>query len=141
MGDDEPNADHALARKFLTLRTEPYFGQRGESDATAVDSTPPASGRTGVTFSRAMMRDAVTFHTINYYSHSMISFPLFLLIHLSWLAMMAANVFPGPKIFSLMCSDEPMISRPGDVSPIARPRPIITADTTTPATVREHPHP
>ena len=46
--------------------------------------------------------------------------------------MMLASVSPGPKRCALIVCDEPMSNATAMVSPIARPRPIITAETTPP---------
>ena len=56
----------------------------------------------------------------------------------NWFAMMLARVSPGPKMCALMCCELPMSSATAIVSPIARPRPIITADDHAAAAVREH---
>ena len=50
----------------------------------------------------------------------------------NWFATMLASVSPGPNRCALICWLLPMTSATAIVSPIARPKPIITADTTPP---------
>ena len=50
----------------------------------------------------------------------------------NWLAMMLASVSPGPKMCALMCCELPISSATAMVSPMARPSPMMTAETTPP---------
>ena len=50
----------------------------------------------------------------------------------NWLAMIAASVSPGPKMFALMCCELPISNATAMVSPMARPSPMITAETSPP---------